>query len=54
MSRVGKNPVPIPKGVEVKVDGQCVTVKGPKGELQKTFHPQIGIEMADNEVRVAR
>jgi len=54
MSRIGKNPVPIPKGVEIKIDGQSVAVKGPKGELQRTFHPQISIEMADNQIRVTR
>ena len=41
MSRIGKMPVTIPAGVEVKVDGQTVTVKGPKGELTRTFNNMV-------------
>ncbi len=46
MSRVGRKPVDIPKGVQVKVDGSSVTIKGPKGELTQSFHRdmQIGVE----------
>jgi large subunit ribosomal protein L6 len=44
MSRVGKKPIELPKGVDVKIDGQTVTVKGPKGELKKTFDERIKIE----------
>jgi large subunit ribosomal protein L6 len=44
MSRVGKKPIELPKGVDVKIDGQTVTVKGPKGELTKTFNERIKIE----------
>lgn len=54
MSRVGKNPVPVPKGVTVKVDGSAVTVKGPKGEMSRTFSPEIGIAFEDNHVVVRR
>jgi large subunit ribosomal protein L6 len=54
MSRVGKNPVPIPKGVTVKVDGSAVTVKGPKGEMKRTFSPEIGIALEDGHVVVKR
>lgn len=54
MSRVGKLPVAIPQGVEVKVDGSRVTVKGPKGELSDGFDPDIRIEVADGEIRVER
>ena len=39
MSRIGKMPIPVPAGVDVTIDGQTVTVKGPKGELTRTFHP---------------
>ena len=39
MSRIGKMPIPVPAGVDVTIDGQTVTVKGPKGELTRTFLP---------------
>lgn len=45
MSRIGKLPVEIPGGVQVDLNGSNVRVKGPKGELQRTFSPLIGIEM---------
>ena len=44
MSRIGKMPIPVPAGVEVKIDGQTVVVKGKLGELSHTFQPQVGIE----------
>jgi len=50
MSRVGNAPVPIPKGVEVKVNGRTVEVKGPKGKLAREFHPDIKVEVADTVV----
>ena len=54
MSRIGKEPIPIPSGVEVKLDGQKVTVKGPKGELTDEFHEDMAITVDDGEVRVER
>jgi large subunit ribosomal protein L6 len=54
MSRIGKKPIPVPGGVAVTVDGSTVTVKGPKGELRRTFSPDMQIEMADGELRVVR
>ncbi len=54
MSRVGKKPIPIPQGVEVRVEGRRVQVKGPKGELTKEFHPEIRIVSADGVLRVER
>ncbi|MGI6591067.1 MAG: 50S ribosomal protein L6 [Eggerthellaceae bacterium] len=54
MSRIGKQPVTIPAGVEVKIDGHKVTVKGPKGELTREFNPIMAIKMQDNEVVVER
>ena len=54
MSRVGRNPIALPKGVSVKVDGSTVTVKGPKGELKRTFDPEIGIAIEDGHVLVTR
>jgi large subunit ribosomal protein L6 len=47
-------PVPVPPGVKVNVDGSTVTITGPKGSLEKTFHPDIGISLDDNQVVVTR
>ena len=54
MSRIGKKPVAVPKGVSVAVNGQQVSVKGPKGELKRTFHPEIQIALSGEQVTVAR
>ena len=54
MSRVGKAPVEIPKGVEVAVSGNSVTVKGPKGTLVQTFRPVISIATEDGKVVLSR
>ena len=53
MSRVGKKPVAVPAGVTAKVDGQTVSVKGPKGELKFTAHDEVAVTMAGNEITVA-
>lgn len=54
MSRIGKLPVKVPKGVTVTADGTTVTVKGPKGELKKTFHEDLDIKVDNGEVKVSR
>ena len=54
MSRIGKMPVAIPKGVTVTCEGSTVTVKGPKGELKKTFHPDLGVKTENGNVIVTR
>lgn len=54
MSRIGKMPVTVPSGVDVKIDGQNVTVKGSKGELARTFHERVGFEMAGDVLTVTR
>lgn len=54
MSRIGKQPVVIPAGVEVTVDGSKVTVKGPKGTLTNTFNSDISIKVEGNEIIVTR
>lgn len=54
MSRVGNMPVEIPGGVQVEIKGSNVHVKGPKGELKRTFSPLIGIKMDGNIVTVER
>jgi len=52
MSRVANNPVPLPKGVEVKVDGGNVSVKGGKGTLEMSLTNGIGIEVEDGQIKV--
>ncbi len=54
MSRVGMNPVTLPSGVEVKVDGSSVVVKGSKGELERSFNERIGFEVDNGTVTVTR
>jgi large subunit ribosomal protein L6 len=54
MSRIGKLPVGIPKGVTATLDGQTLRVKGPKGELERRFHPEMQIKVENEQVSVAR
>ena len=54
MSRIGKAPVVIPKGVEVSIFGSHVSVNGPKGKLEFTFEPVIKIKVEDDKVLVSR
>ena len=54
MSRIGKKPIVIPAGVDVKLDGTKITVKGPKGTLEREFHPNMTVEMEGNEINVSR
>lgn len=54
MSRVGKKPIEIPSGVTVTLDKNTVTVKGPKGELTRTFNPDIEIKIEENIINVSR
>lgn len=54
MSRIGRLPVVVPAGVNVTIDGQLVQVKGPKGEMQKAFSPEIGIVLEASQVVVTR
>src|SRR5438309_10554516 len=54
MSRIGRRPITIPKGVEVSVDETRVTVKGPRGQLEQSFHPDMRILLDDGTVRVER
>ena len=54
MSRIGKKPIAIPAGVDVKINGSEVTVKGPKGELKDTFNADMSIAMENNEIVVTR
>jgi large subunit ribosomal protein L6 len=54
MSRIGKKPIEIPSGVTVTKNGNTVTVKGPKGELTKTFHSDMNISIEDNLITISR
>ena len=52
MSRIGKKPVALPKGVTASVEGQTVKVKGPKGELSVTLVPQVAVALGDDGITV--
>ena len=54
MSRIGRKPITVPAGVDVKIDGSTVTVKGPKGTLTQTFRPEMGIKQEGSEILVTR
>ncbi len=54
MSRVGKVPIALPKGVEVRIDGPRVVVKGPRGELSRDLVPEITVKQEDGQIVVSR
>jgi large subunit ribosomal protein L6 len=54
LSRIGKQPIPVPDGVEITIEPQLVKVKGPKGELQERVSRDIGIEQQNGEILVSR
>jgi large subunit ribosomal protein L6 len=54
VSRIGRLPISVPKGVEVKVDGSHVHVKGPKGTMEYAFSPEIGIKIEDGTLHIER
>lgn len=54
MSRIGRQPVPVPSGVQVTIEGSRVSVKGPKGQLEQEFHPDIRVELENGHIRVSR
>lgn len=54
MSRIGKMPIPVPEGVTVEIDGSRVTVKGPKGTLERDFDPAMAIAREDTALVVRR
>ena len=54
MSRIGNKPITVPAGVEVKLDGQKITVKGPKGTLERTVNDNISIKLENGVIVVAR
>lgn len=54
MSRIGNKPITVLDGVEVKIDGKHITVKGPKGTLERDINENISLEMEGNEIKVTR
>lgn len=54
MSRIGKQPIPVPSGVEVTIDGSTVTVKGSKGTLTQTFNEDMILALEDGNLTVSR
>lgn len=54
MSRIGRKAISVPAGVDVKIEGSVVTVKGPKGSLTQSFSPSMAIKLENGEITVAR
>ena len=54
MSRIGKLPVEVPAGIEIKQDGSTLKAKGPKGELSLKVHPEMKVVVDGSEIRVER
>jgi large subunit ribosomal protein L6 len=54
MSRIGKLPVVIPKGVSIELEGSFLRVKGPKGELSRSLHPEMSVGIEDGRITVTR
>ena len=54
MSRIGRKPVPVPKDLTVQIDGNKISIKGPKGELTRTLHPMMSIKYDEGAVTIER
>lgn len=54
MSRIGRKVIAVPKGVTIAINGNDVTVKGPKGELTRTFRPEVSVKQEGTELKVER
>lgn len=54
MSRIGNKPITVPSGVEVTINGSHITVKGPKGTLERTIEPEISVKLEENVLTVSR
>jgi large subunit ribosomal protein L6 len=54
MSRIGRQPIELPGGVDVKIDGTHVSVKGPRGTLERSLHPEMKLVQEDGTIRVER
>ncbi len=53
MSRIGKKPIIVPREVEVKLDGEVLSVKGPKGELRRLLHPRVTVHVNDSQISLS-
>ena len=53
MSRVGKKPINVPKGAEVRLDGEVLSVKGPKGELRRLIHSKVGLDINGSQITLS-
>jgi large subunit ribosomal protein L6 len=53
MSRIGKKPIQIPKDVQVRLEGDIISVKGPKGKLTRELHPKVAVDVADEHIAVS-
>jgi large subunit ribosomal protein L6 len=54
MSRIGRKPIVVPEGVDAKIEGNSIVIKGPKGELSSSFNPLVKVELEGNEIHVKR
>lgn len=54
MSRIGRKPIPLPKGVEVKISGSAISIKGAKGQLEFSIMPNIDVKVEDGTINVSR
>jgi large subunit ribosomal protein L6 len=54
VSRIGRAPIPVPQGVDIHIADNTITVKGPKGELHRTFHSDMIVQYADDTITVQR
>ena len=54
MSRIGNKPITVPEGIDVKIDGHRITVKGPKGTLEKEVHENMSVTLEDGQIKIAR
>jgi len=53
MSRIGKRPIPIPKGVKIDLKGDALVVAGPRGELERRIYPEVSVSIAQDEITVS-
>lgn len=54
MSRIGRQPIPVPPSVQVQIEGTAVTVRGPQGELRRELHPEMRLHLEDGQLTISR
>ena len=54
MSRIGNKPITVPAGIDVTIDGQKITVKGPKGTLEREIHHNMSVKLEDGQIKISR